>query len=297
MKINRTTLARLIFKIKSKATGNTRPGSYPYVTGDSFRELATHIHDETTKCYPDKVEIGDIVFVSNGYAATYMETIHKEIRHPYILIIHNGDAPVDKSVIDRIDNKIIRLYAQNATILHDKLIPIGIGLENRHYYMNGIPQVYTRLIKKIKTRAPLRKNKIFFRFNIQTNKTEREPAYNFLSKIQIAETSPKNLPPSKLINYKFIASPPGNGIEAHRTWEALYLKTIPIVKKSIGMNYLASLGLPIWIVDDWKILSQISEEDLSRKYDILMRNAVWEPLYMDFWIKMIKEDQKKARSY
>ena len=34
-----------------------------------------------------------------------------------------------------------------------------------------------------------------------------------------------------LLNYMFVICPEGNGIDTHRMWEALYLRTIPIIKK------------------------------------------------------------------
>ena len=33
-------------------------------------------------------------------------------------------------------------------------------------------------------------------------------------------------------NFTFIYSPEGTGIDCHRTWEALYLNTIPIMKRN-----------------------------------------------------------------
>ena len=56
-----------------------------------------------------------------------------------------------------------------------------------------------------------------------------------------------------IASHKFVISPRGNGVDCHRTWEALYLRTIPIVKKSIHMNEFSEL--PILFVNDWSELS------------------------------------------
>ena len=99
-----------------------------------------------------------------------------------------------------------------------------------------------------------------------------------------------------LTTYKFVASPPGNAIESCRTWEALALRTVPIVKDFVAMKYFASLGLPIWVLHDWHELDGYTEQMLSDKYAELMKNANFEPLRMDFWINMIKKDQQMTRA-
>jgi hypothetical protein len=68
-----------------------------------------------------------------------------------------------------------------------------------------------------------------------------------------------------IAGHPFVASPPGNGLQAHRTWEALIGGSIPIVLRSRGapgrplpyhaMDQLYS-GLPVLLVGDWGELSQ-----------------------------------------
>jgi hypothetical protein len=291
---------RVLFRIKKKITGNTRPGSYPYVSGDSFRILADYIHDETGTFEPSEVKRGDIVFVSNPLIFSYLQTIHPEIKTPYILIEHNGDNSIDKSVVDLLDEKIIRFYAQDVVYAHEKIIPIPIGLENLHYHVNGVTSLFNRFRRRIEKHPTLRKNRIFFFFSVNTNPSERGPAKEYFLKHQLMDTAIGMLSPRlhlrTLMSYKFVASPPGHAIESSRTWEALYLKTVPIVKDFVSMEFFASIGLPIWVVHNWKELEGYSEQALSTKYEQFIEKANWEPLYMDFWIKKINADQKMVRA-
>lgn len=52
-------------------------------------------------------------------------------------------------------------------------------------------------------------------------------------------------------NYAFEISPFGNGIDCYRTWEALLLQTVPIVKSQGHKNDLLYEGMPIVVVQDW----------------------------------------------
>ncbi len=72
-----------------------------------------------------------------------------------------------------------------------------------------------------------------------------------------------NLADSYLKSYKYCVSPEGNGIDCYRTWEALYMKTIPICKRSILVEEFAKT-FPIYIVDDWK---DLDVKDLEKQLE------------------------------
>lgn len=292
-------IERKLFKLKLFFSNNKRPSSYPIISGDSFRALADHIHDETGTFDPAHVKKGDIVFVNNPLTKPYLETIHPKIQYPYILIEHNGDNNIDKSVTDMLDDKIYRFYAQDVVEKHEKIIPIPISIENLHIYINGIPRVLYNIRSRIKKNPPVRKNRAFFFFSISTNPKERGPLREMLLKHPCMDTAEGMIPPRLHLNvlsgYKFVISPPGNAIESCRTWEALYVNTIPIVKDFEAMKYFASIGLPMWVVHDWNELNEYDEEKLAKKYDELMANANLEPLFMDYWIAKIRKDQEDCR--
>ena len=62
----------------------------------------------------------------------------------------------------------------------------------------------------------------------------------------------------------FNISPNGNGVDCHKTWESLYLRTIPIVTKSINIDFYKNL--PILIIDDWSELDTniLTEENYNK---------------------------------
>ncbi len=293
-------LGRLYFKIRMAITGNKRPTSSPYISGDSFRALADHIHDETGTFNPESVNSGDIIFVSQGFVYKYLQTLHKEITQPYILICHNGDETIDHKIVSLIDEKIIHFFAQDLVCEHDRITPIPIGLENLHFYINGITNVFTKIRSQIEIKTPVRKNKIFYNFSISTNPEERGPAKEYFSNHPLMEKTEHFLAPRRhlevLLKYKFVASPPGHAIESCRTWEAMYIKTVPIVKDYVAMKYFAKIGLPIWVVADWKELEGQTEESLETKYNDIIMGANFTPLFLDFWMNKIYQIQKDFKS-
>jgi hypothetical protein len=81
----------------------------------------------------------------------------------------------------------------------------------------------------------------------------------------------------------FVLSPRGGGYDCHRTWEALVLGCIPIVKSS-GLDPLFD-DLPVLIVQEW---SDVTAELLQRTRDAYAART-WnrEKLYMTYWLAQI----------
>ena len=81
-------------------------------------------------------------------------------------------------------------------------------------------------------------------------------------------------------------SPESNCADSHRTWEALYMGSIPIVQKTPTMSVFDDL--PILQVDD---ITKCDPAFLKDKYEEMMEQE-WnlDKLKMSYWLDQIKED-------
>jgi hypothetical protein len=89
------------------------------------------------------------------------------------------------------------------------------------------------------------------------------------------------------LEYPFWLSPRGNGLDCHRTWEALVFGRIPIIRKSSISRMFEDL--PVVIVDDWNV---INESFLKEKYKVIMEGLSQgrykiEKLQFSYWQKMV----------
>lgn len=57
-------------------------------------------------------------------------------------------------------------------------------------------------------------------------------------------------------NYKFMVCPTGNGIQAPKIFEAILVRTIPIVENELCFRQLKELGVPLLIVENWYELTE-----------------------------------------
>ncbi len=215
------------------------------------------------------------------------------IRERFVLITHNSDANIDESYADLAgDPRIIRWFAQNLLFRHPKLIALPIGLENRWYHNNGIVRDFDRL----RSRRIPKRMRILYAFNVWTNPGERKPALESMKSTGLAD-GPQWTTSARyrkgLAEYCFTLSPPGNGFDCHRTWEALYLGTVPIVKRSPFFE--AFPELPAMIVDDWREVTAWDEDFLRLSYDRLQPKIAVVPLPLDG--SLDRGDQEVAKDF
>lgn len=192
-----------------------------------------------------------------------------------------------------INNEYIeKVYCENWNDeLHSKVIITPIGIEST--MCNTLNNDELKLINISKNQKNIKEKplKILSNGHLKTYSSpksgsydQRTEMYNKLKnnslidfwndKVDRTETWKKH------DNYSFELCPEGNGLDTHRFYEALYLNTIPIVKK----NSLESLyrKFPCVIVNEW---NEITEEN-CKKWKINLQDKVEKEkykLYNDYW--------------
>jgi hypothetical protein len=80
----------------------------------------------------------------------------------------------------------------------------------------------------------------------------------------------------------FTVSPNGNGIDCHKTWEAIYMRSVPVVTWSVMAERFKEIGIPLLIIEDW---SDFKNLELSDKlYEGLWGGFNPERLNLDFFL-------------
>ena len=248
-----------------------RNTSYPLISGDTYRAFANFVFDETRQDDLRGVRFGDSVFVKADMFDQFFGQPYQSIEHPFVLITHNSDfyAPRDfKNKLE--DKKILVWYASNPDIpKHPKLVPIPIGLANTRWPFGNLTRLlyaYHRHRKPWANRTTL----LYANFNLGSNPGQRQIARAQAEKLRNAQVVKKTISfdgyLEELGNTKFVLSPPGNGLDCHRTWEALLLGAVPIVLSS-GLDPLFD-HIPAIIIDDWPKLT----DDLLLSYSFPQAN-------------------------
>ena len=264
------------------------PTSKPFLSGDTFRNLADVVFDAYSNPKASDIKEKSVVFVFIDLLPFFAEKILPEVSHPFILITHKGDINITKDFAYVADNpKIIHWFAQNCDFEHPKITPLPIGLENQALHNVGNVADFKKFQKKKVNHLP----KVVIALNLSTNPDKRYPCYRAFWKkpnsVFINNITSSRIYRKTIRNYMFIASPEGNGLDCHRTWEAIYLGLIPIVNDNYMNRFFASLGLPIICTNDWNDFATKTGDELADIYNRITTETDTEAAYYDYWEKLI----------
>lgn len=270
--------------------GNDRRSSFPFISGDTFRAYCNWIMDETgTNFIPEQVKEGDAIFVRTDMLPTFISAIHPHISNGYILVTHNDDLPIPGPSANLLeDEKLIAWFGQNVEHEgHPKLHPVPIGIANR-YWSHGDIGVISQMQERVgKENRPYW---LYMNFLIRTYPAERSYVYEtFINRPYCVtkESVDTYVYLDDLIKSKFVLSPRGNGIDCHRTWEALLMGAIPIIKSS-SLDPLYQ-DLPVLIVNSW---DEITNEKLEKEWERIQAGSYkLEKLYAGYWLDLISSYQ------
>lgn len=271
---------------------------------------------------------GDVVWVKSPFIKQFSKEVLPTVKNPFILVISDGDesfpsnSRLGKHLDDFINHHLIlHIFAQNCDYQgsSNKVspLPIGVDFHTLAYKPSGIP--WGEKASPVEQEAALkgilhqlkpthqRKKRAFvdfqhadtmrFRFRRDLEFGEnRASIFERLKTTGLVDYAADKMPRADLWkikgNYAFSISPPGNGLDCHRTWEDLILGCIVIVKTS-PLDPLYT-GLPVVIVKDW---SEVTKENLTRWLD-QYKDAFTNPSYRSkltnaYWLNKIRTFSKK----
>ena len=243
------------------------------------------------------------------------------IQVPFKLLTNNSDATIPDDYQAESDillnNPLLTTwFAQNCVGTHPKFVKVPIGLD--YHSMRPHPSERKRMVWEPKQNHiwGTKKHPIQQEWELTTLKASSKPYFNRelkayanfqfmmwtrygqIDRKDAIEKIPKDLvfyEPNKatrdicwknMVQYAFVVSPHGNGLDCHRTWESLALGSIPIVKTS-GIDSLFD-DLPVWIVQDW---SEVTTENMKKKmFEFSNKNFNYDKLTLAYWRNILMQN-------
>lgn len=227
-----------------------------------------------------------------------------KIARQFVLVTGDSDLSVSASTIKGLAQLLANPYlkkwfAQNLEHSDPKLEPLPIGLDFHTVWQSPghfgggaiLPLLQEAEIRKIVRGAPVfsqRKPLTFCDWLGGTAYGDRAEAKAGI--VESARVAPSGRMPryalwQECAQYAFVASPFGIGIDCHRTWEALALGCVPIVKRTHMSNLFAPM--PVLVVESW---SQVTPGFLEQQQDRLSRvEHDFSALLLNEWVSRIGE--------
>ena len=245
-----------------------------------------------------------LIFVPSDGLIYFTRQVLPQINLTFILVSGDSDLPINTSSLGpELQNllaspRLLIWHAQNRDFDHPKLhsLPIGINLHNlwaNPLQWGGgfiLPTLQELQLQTISENAPnflKREQKIFCNWHFSIDRADRKDCLERIDKSTCffqAEPRPMVETWEMQSQFQFVLSPHGAGLDCHRTWEALLLGCIVIVK-SAKLNDLFT-DLPVISVADW---GEITPSFLERATDVIKDKKIRkESLSMAFWRAKIK---------
>jgi hypothetical protein len=256
-----------------------------YVTCQRIVEHCRWMQIPYIKPDPIKYRRHQFIVSNNGWNGLYdICTLDKTP----VIVTGYSDFPIGISELDILEQPALKKwFANNIDMHHPKLVAVPLGLPNEVDF-----PVYgnTRRLHKVAQTPKSVRNLVYMNFKIETYPRERRHVCNLFKDQSWVTTGTLDLTEDghqkyleDIHNHKFCLCPRGNGVDTHRMWEAMYLGSIPICKRSTTLEQFSGL-LPILFIDDWsdihpEYLEQVYENFLAREWNIdTMLMSYWKPV-------------------
>jgi hypothetical protein len=259
------------------------------VSVDGFKKLADFVFEEKDSFDPDQIFEGAVIFVKTNYLGYFFKKKFPRIKNRFIIISHEGDYPAPRRHKKYLEHeKLIAWLGQNPTVKNEKkFLPIPIGVAGSNWAHGNMAT-----IKNIQDKETEKLHLAYLNINTGTYPIERERVYNLFCKEPYCLDTGRCSFEKYLQDMKasrFVFSPRGNGLDCHRTWEALLMGSIPIV----GSSYLDPLleDLPVLIVKNWE---EITEAFLIKTWrEISETKYSLDKLYLQYYKDLIDDILEK----
>ena len=255
---------------------------------------------------PHTIKDGDSIYICSSALSDFVNRVLPNIQAKFVLVTGDSDSPIPAGALSSRDfdllindSRLIVWYSQNLVFSpkeHQKLQFLPIGLD---YHTMANNEMYwgprtspkkqeEELFAVAKKTRPLveRKPTAYTTFHFAIHRGSRQQAYNeipqdlvYYEPNQVSRLESWN----RQIEFAFVVSPPGEGLDCHRTWEALCLGCIPIMI-STPLDDMFE-GLPVLIVKAW---SDVTRELLNRTLaEYELKEWSLDKLQLKYWIDRI----------
>lgn len=257
--------------------------------------------------YEDKKDSPITLYVCTDGVPYFSSNVAPQITKPFTLITGDSDlsvslATMGKSLEYLLQHKyLVNWFAQNRDFYHPRLHSLPIGLDYHSLWYDPklwgggsiLPSTQECLIRKANLNSPTWEKRRLLAycdwiFSINHGKRKEckellDPKLCYYPEFRLSRDKTWETQ----TNYAFVASPSGNGIDCHRTWEAIALGAVPIIEINQCNDLFANL--PVIAVENW---GQINSDFLQEQYDLFLEKKFeLDSLHLSYWIKKIRSAQ------
>lgn len=252
---------------------------------NGFKYVYCNPNDDMDAIIP-AIKDANILFVYGFCLDIFFRKVFPSIEKNIVLVTHNCDDEIDSKYEKYLnDVRILKWYSVNVSIVHDKLVPIPIGIANSQWKHGDL-----NILEKVRNEHNRKENLVYKNFDIGTAPSRR-------TYVDVA-TSRNGIYMSPVRNYceylrelsrsMFSICPMGNGIDTHKMWESLYMGCIPVVAGCPHNDGFKELPvIRIYGDENWSL---VTRKFLENHYAVMYDKTYdLSKLDVEYWKKRIKQ--------
>jgi hypothetical protein len=261
-------LGSKIHQILSPRNLEKRRSSYPFLSSDTYFDICdAHITDKDSLnnfIANDGPNIKRLYILGELVKKLISQLDNLQKTKVNSIVIMESDTLQKTEEIASLLKIAKRIYSNNLVGSHENITPIPLGIERQCYRSAGRLKDFKN---KIRLDANSRQINFFIAWNDETN-PKRKTYKDFFRNMErsfVLDSRMNARTIHKIMRKSlFVPSPAGNGLDCHRTWEAIYLGCVPVVLKS---EFCGDESWPVLVVNQWSDLLNYSQAELIKIYD------------------------------
>ncbi len=248
------------------------------------------------------------IYVCTEALENFSNEFLKNINQKFNLVTGDSDLAIDADFLNKEPIKRIlehphinKWFAQNLNSNHPKIHHLPIGMDYHTMWRSpgqwGLTKqssiAQERGLIDVLANSKDTVNRYFVGYcnwQFAMERGNREQCYEAIQQ-ELCYFEPNPTPRmtswQRQANCMFVISPQGFGLDCHRTWEAMLLGCVPIVKKSTYTQLLNDL--PAIQLGDWSECNQKNIERLMS--ELKVRRFNYSKLFLQYWSSLINDQE------
>ena len=177
----------------------------------------------------------------------------------FIIFTNLEDTPLDEYIFDCIPDNVLRVCAVNSIVWNEKVIPAPYGVQRRMSLNDDRIEVLQTHMNKESTKVPRSFRLLYVGINENSHEERKGLTKKFLDETwATVETGRVDFETylDRMWRCKFVLCPRGNAIDCHRNWETIYMRRVPVMKRTPFLEELYK-DYQVLFVDDY---SEVTEQ-------------------------------------
>ena len=177
----------------------------------------------------------------------------------FIIFTNLEDTPLDKHIFTCLPSNVVRVVAVNSVVFGHKVIPAPYGVQRRMSPSDDRIEILKSYMDKETNKVPRSFRLLYVGINENSHEERKGLTQQFIDESwATVETQRVDFETylDRMWRCKFVLCPRGNAIDCHRNWETIYMRRVPVMKRTPFLEELYK-DYQVLFVDDY---SEVTEQ-------------------------------------